>query len=310
MGQRRDSICRLVLVESGGSAVDFTILSGGLLVISSGGYADPGTLSGGTEIISAGGSDDGTQISSGTQYVYGTATNATIFVGSQVVESGGFASSTTLSGGSEVVGAGGIDLGAEVSGGEQDVFAYASGATVFTGSQVIKSGGTAVVHLYLAVACSLSFPAGSPIRPRSSAAATRSSAPAAPTWRADQRRRAGRLRRSRAAPRYFTGSQMVESGGTASGTTVSSGGTLDVLSGGTASNASLPGGTLVIGGTLFGLRVSSGSIVEVSRRGHQHYRAERRHARIVPRHHAVRGHRSVQAGLSKSAPAKRCPAIE
>ena len=88
------TIFRFGSQSSGGSAIDFTILIGGLLVVSSGGYADPGTLSGGTEVISAGGSDDGTQISGGTEFVYGTATNATIFLGSQVVESSGIASGT------------------------------------------------------------------------------------------------------------------------------------------------------------------------------------------------------------------------
>jgi autotransporter passenger strand-loop-strand repeat protein len=47
------------------------------------------------------------------------------------------------SGGSENVSAGGTDLGAHISGGEQDVRGYASGATVFGGSQVIEAGGTA-----------------------------------------------------------------------------------------------------------------------------------------------------------------------
>jgi autotransporter passenger strand-loop-strand repeat protein len=137
-----------VLVESGGSAIDFTILSGGLLVVSSGGYADPGTLSGGTEVISAGGSDDGTQISGGTQFVYGTATNATIFLGSQVVESGGIASGTVISGGLLTVEPGGSAIGATVySGGTAELIGSntvelipLSGATIEMGAGAVTVG--------------------------------------------------------------------------------------------------------------------------------------------------------------------------
>ena len=97
------------------------------------------------------------------------------------------------SGGLEIVSAGGTDLGAQISGGEQDVYGLASGATVFTGSQVVESGGTA------------------------------------------------------------------------SGTTVSSGGTLDVLSGGTAMlPICCPAPRSLIGGTLSGFTVSSGVTFEVS----------------------------------------------
>jgi autotransporter passenger strand-loop-strand repeat protein len=65
--------------------------------------------------------------------------------GTMFILSGGEADLTTVSsGGTEVVSAGGTDYGAQISGGEQDVFGYASGATVFTGGlQVVESGGTA-----------------------------------------------------------------------------------------------------------------------------------------------------------------------
>ena len=57
----------------------------------------------------------------------------------------------------------------------------------------------------------------------------------------------------------FAGAQIVELGGLASGTTVSSGGTLDVLSGGTAiAPQLLAGATLTLDGTLSGFIVSSG----------------------------------------------------
>jgi len=48
-----------------------------------------------------------------------------------------------LLGGSEIIASTGIDSGAQISGGEQDLFGLASGVTVFTGSQVVESGGIA-----------------------------------------------------------------------------------------------------------------------------------------------------------------------
>jgi autotransporter passenger strand-loop-strand repeat protein len=47
------------------------------------------------------------------------------------------------SGGLEVVSAGGVDSAAQISGGEQDVYGSAVSATVFAGSQVVESGGSA-----------------------------------------------------------------------------------------------------------------------------------------------------------------------
>ena len=134
--------------KSGGSAIDFTILSGGLLVVSSGGYADPGTLSGGTEVISAGGSDDGTQISGGTQFVYGTATNASIFLGSQAVEFRRIASGTVISGGLLIVEPGGSAIDATVySGGTAELIGSntaelipLSGATIEMGAGAVTVG--------------------------------------------------------------------------------------------------------------------------------------------------------------------------
>jgi autotransporter passenger strand-loop-strand repeat protein len=126
--------------------------------------------------VQSGGTASGTIVSSG---------------GTLDVFSGGLADPTTiLSGGSETVSAHGTDDGAKISGGTQLDYGLASGAMVFTGAQVIESGGTA------------------------------------------------------------------------SGTTVSSGGTLDVLSGGNAGGITVnAGATAVIskGGVGFGLILASGS---------------------------------------------------
>ena len=54
------------------------------------------------------------------------------------------ATTKLFGGGTEILSSGGADRGAQVSGGKQDVFGLASGATVFTGSQVVELGGTAL----------------------------------------------------------------------------------------------------------------------------------------------------------------------
>jgi autotransporter passenger strand-loop-strand repeat protein len=61
------------------------------------------------------------------------------------IVSGGHMSNglVVLSGGTEIVSAGGTDDGAQISGGQQEVYGIASGATVFSGSQVVESGGVA-----------------------------------------------------------------------------------------------------------------------------------------------------------------------
>jgi autotransporter passenger strand-loop-strand repeat protein len=52
---------------------------------------------------------------------------------------------TVISGGaSETVSSGGVDEGAQISGGIQFVFGSAQSATVYTGSQVAESGGSAI----------------------------------------------------------------------------------------------------------------------------------------------------------------------
>ena len=75
----------------------------------------------------------------------GTASGATVSSGGTLdVLSGGLADPTTIySGGREIVSAHGTDDGAQISGGKQLVYGSASGATVFTGTQVVESGGTA-----------------------------------------------------------------------------------------------------------------------------------------------------------------------
>jgi fibronectin-binding autotransporter adhesin len=137
---------------SGGAQLDFGLASGvtvfaGSQVVDAGGRANGTTVdSGATLVVDAGGNASGTKLNSGaTLEVFGTVSGTVVSNGvTFVVEPGGVASATTIqSGGTETVSAGGTDRGASVSGGLQLDFGLASGVTVFTGSQVVESGGVA-----------------------------------------------------------------------------------------------------------------------------------------------------------------------
>jgi autotransporter passenger strand-loop-strand repeat protein len=109
------------------SATSTPFVSGGQTYNVPSGQIDNGdiVLSGGTTNVLSGGTANDTIVSSG---------------GTLFVLPGGLVDPTVIfSGGLEIVSSGGTDLGAQISGGEQDVFGYASGAALFTGSQVVKS---------------------------------------------------------------------------------------------------------------------------------------------------------------------------
>ncbi len=141
----------------GGTATDTTISNGGTQFVGVGGSGAATSttiLSGGTQFVgdlNSGTATNTTILSGGEQLIgrlaSGTATSTTISSGgTQVVGyfTGGTASSTTiLSGGTEIISSGSIDSGAQISGGTQLDYGLANGATVFTGSQVVESGGTA-----------------------------------------------------------------------------------------------------------------------------------------------------------------------
>ena len=102
--------------------------------------------SGGTLIVAPDGlAIDTTIDSGGTQQVYETASSTTVNPGGlQLVYSGGTAVDITVNGGgSEILISGGLDDGAQIFGGTQLVYGYASGATVFAGSQIVENGGIA-----------------------------------------------------------------------------------------------------------------------------------------------------------------------
>ncbi len=60
--------------------------------------------------------------------------------------SGTATSTTILDGGTETVNPFGTDDSAQISGGTQNVLGFAGGDTIFTGSQIIASGGMRQRH--------------------------------------------------------------------------------------------------------------------------------------------------------------------
>ena len=205
----------------------------------------------------------------------GTASGTIVSGGTQVDDAGGSASATTIyAGGMEVVG--GTDNGAKFQAATGRLRRHplpsipplplppprplpppgpTGGATIFTGSQVVESGGTAAATRCPVAERSTSFPAAWPIRRRSSVVARRSYAggsdpahrypaacsmfPGACQRRYGVQRLAGGGVRRYHGVLFSGGTQVVELGGTASGMTVSSGGTLDVLSGGGTATSSV-----------------------------------------------------------------------
>jgi autotransporter passenger strand-loop-strand repeat protein len=308
-------------VAAGGVSSDTTVTSGGRLVVR--GTADPTTiLTGGTEVISVGGIDDGALISGGRQLDFGVASGATIFTGSQVIEAGGTASDTTVSsGGAETVLSGGTAIGTTIvaggtvtvssggtfeftsgttgmpvvragatlevgsgyvfsgsvgsgvkleilsggadngatvsSGGREIVFAGGTArATVLKGTEIVSSGGTTVgttvssggTEIVSAGGTDSGTTVSSGGREIVSAHGTDDGAQISGGRQLDFGVASGAT--------VFSGSQVVEAGGTASNTTVSSGGELLVSSGGIATNATIDAGAMAV--------IASGGILETT----------------------------------------------
>jgi autotransporter passenger strand-loop-strand repeat protein len=132
-----------------GNATSATIYTGSQ-VVEGGGTANATTImSGGLESVS--GTDTGAVISGGEQDVFWSATNVTIQAGSQVVETLGSALSTTISGGgTEVVS--GFDSGTQIRGGTQLDYGSTSNVYVSSGTQTVEIGGTATATTVSGVA--------------------------------------------------------------------------------------------------------------------------------------------------------------
>jgi autotransporter passenger strand-loop-strand repeat protein len=143
-----------LIVSNGGSAISTTIDFAGTEIISSGGIAEDTTLAqyGALEVVRAGGSAISTTISTGEQLVSagGTAEYATVSGGgTQEVFSGGLAISTTvLSNGFENVSAGGSTVHTDLTGGGTEIV-YSGGVAEYTSvtqgsNEYISGGGEAI----------------------------------------------------------------------------------------------------------------------------------------------------------------------
>jgi autotransporter passenger strand-loop-strand repeat protein len=136
-------------ISAGGTARNFAVSSGGLANVAGTTTSNVSILRGGIENVSSGGVVTGTSstgnIDLGTLNVSAGGAASFVSISSGGVENdSGLATFTTVSsGGSETIRSGGTDDGAQISGGIQAVFGTASGATIFTGSEVVESGGIA-----------------------------------------------------------------------------------------------------------------------------------------------------------------------
>ena len=138
----------------------------------------------------------------------------------------------------EIISAHGTDSGAKISGGEQDVYGTANGATIFTGSQVVESGGSASGAI---------ISGGTQVVDSGgSASATTISTGGLEIISAHGTDSGAKISGGEqdvygvaTGATIFTGSQVVEFGGTASSTVVS-GGALVVVSGGLADATRFP----------------------------------------------------------------------
>ncbi|WP_179194059.1 Hint domain-containing protein [Acetobacter indonesiensis] len=278
-------------VLAGGTSVSGTVASGGTEVISSGGIASGTIVSGGTEIVQSGGLTSGaTVVSGGTEILSGGTASATIVAsgGSQLVSSGGTAVGAVVSGGLEQVASGGtalrsvisaygntaVSAGGYVSGttvgsnGGLGVQGIASNTTVSGGGVVqIGSGGTAITNsisggkVYVdsaGVLNTTTISSGGTVTVSNGGIA---SGTVISAFGAEVVSAGG----------YVSGTVVASNGGlglagSASNTTVSAGGVVDVSSGGTATTTTVQGGSVYAasGAVLSATTISANGSVTVS----------------------------------------------
>ncbi|MCP1229927.1 Hint domain-containing protein [Acetobacter indonesiensis] len=278
-------------VLAGGTSISGTVASGGTEVISSGGIASGTIVSGGTEIVQSGGLTSGaTVVSGGTEILSGGTASATIVGsgGSQLVSSGGTAVGAVVSGGIEQVASGGtalrsvisaygnatVSAGGYVSGtivgsnGGLGVQGIASNTTVSGGGVVeIASGGTATTNsinggkVYVdsaGVLNTTTISSGGTVTVSNGGIA---SGTVISAFGAEIVSAGG----------YVSGTVVASDGGlglagSASNTTVSAGGVVDVSSGGTATTTTVQGGSVYAasGAVLSATTISANGSVTVS----------------------------------------------
>jgi autotransporter passenger strand-loop-strand repeat protein len=171
-----------------------------------------------------------TTVDGGKQYVAGLADDTIVFSGTQYVEAAGTATNTTIDGGGEQdVYGGGQASGTTIYHGNQLVYGVATTTTINGGGgQTIYAGGTAT---------GTTLNAGGSQFDRGAATNT--------TINGGEQDVSG----SATATTISLGRQLVESGGTASGTTIDSRGEQDVYFGGAANGTTIAGGNQFVYGS-------------------------------------------------------------
>jgi autotransporter passenger strand-loop-strand repeat protein len=139
-------------VFAGGTASASEVQNAGIETIEGGGTAIGATISGGSQIVLSGGLALATQISEGSLAISGGVASGTrqlSYTVSDTVYSGGTAIGTVVRGGAEYVDAGGTAIGAIVSGGGDEILSggVASSVTLAAGDELVDAGATAVSTL-------------------------------------------------------------------------------------------------------------------------------------------------------------------
>ena len=230
----------LQTVYPGATDLNATISGGAYEYVLSGGLAtDAGVGSQGTQFVFAGGLTISTTLA-GEQDIYGLASGTVLASGGlQNVEAGGSAVDTAIasrgeqdvdgiasgtviaSDGLQVVEADGIAFATIVSsGGKQGVFGYASGATVFAGSEVVEAGGSAIDFTILSGGV-LVVSSGGYADPGTLSGGTEVISAGGSDDRTQISGGTQFVYGTATNAAVFVGSQVVESGGFASGTVVS-----------------------------------------------------------------------------------------
>ena len=252
-------------VASGQTSSGFIVLSGGYMEVGSGGIAIATTLSGGAMYIDAGGTTSGTIIGAG---------------GVQLVQTGALASGSLASGGGEVyVSAGGTASGTTLSAGGYDlVFGRAVSTTIKTGGldhdygvesgTVVSNGGVQLVEAGGLASGTVASGGGEVYV---SSGATLSGAQLSGGYDVVFGLAVGTTIKSGGLDYDFgvesgvsIGSgtaQIVEAGGTASGSVISGSGEIYVVAGGVLSGTTVSsGGYDVVLGTTIATTIKSGGI--------------------------------------------------
>jgi autotransporter passenger strand-loop-strand repeat protein/uncharacterized repeat protein (TIGR03803 family) len=269
---------------SGGSQFDFGLASGttvfaGALIVESGGSA-PNTIvkSGGTEILYSGGSTPGLTLSSGAtlELVDGAAAPVALAAGDILLVGSGTRFSGTVSKGVTVeVLSGGVDSGATVAaGGKLTIFAGGtdSGAKVSGGTEIVSSGAVANGTIVKAGGAEIVAAGGTLSGVTISGGGTEIVSAGGTDHGGAQISGGTQLDYGMASGATIAkaGTEIIFSGGSAVGVAILSGGTEIVSRGGVAtSNTVRSGGTEIVsaGGTANGTSVASGGRLIVTSGG-------------------------------------------